>query len=281
MLGPFAFGSDLTDMTVKEYVSANRPEHSVRIRQGVGTLFGRLAHKSLIQFFSPVSRIEWGSHLVAVETRGRRMTAHAVIITPSTAVLASDKISFAPSLPVAYTEAINKLKLGSCDRVAIELADNQLGLPMDELLFEKAAGRLTAAGHTNFMGSRLCYVQLGGKPCAELADEGEAAQTKFAVDWLVAQFGSGIRKSIKRTHATRWNKEPWTLGAFSYASPGGRAARKVLAQPLSDRIWFAGEAVHESLWGTVAGAWETGERAAHVIEHRLFPSGQYSYARGK
>jgi len=149
--------------------------------------------------------------------------------------------------------------------VAIELIDNQLGLPTDEILFEKAADRHTAAGHTNFMGSRLCYVQLGGKTCAALADEGEAALTTFAVDWLVAQFGSGIRKSIKRTHARRWNKQPWALGAFSYASPGGRAARKVLSQPLSDRIWFAGEAAHESLWGTVAGALETGERAANGV----------------
>ncbi len=27
-------------------------------------------------------------------------------------------------------------------------------------------------------------------------------------------------------------------------------------------MWFAGEAVHELLWGTVGGAWESGERAA-------------------
>jgi monoamine oxidase len=269
VLGPFPYGSDLTDMSVKEYVTANRPERSVRIRQGVGALIGRLAHRLPVQFFSPVSRIEWGSDVVTVEKRGQRMTAHAVIITASTGVLASGKINFKPSLPVKYAEAINKLKLGNSDRVAIELADNQLGLPVDEILFEKAADRRTAAGHTNFMGSRLCYVQLGGRPCAELADEGEAALTAFAVDWLVAQFGSGVRKSIKRTHATRWSKQPWALGASTYASPGGRAARKALAQPLSERVWFAGEAVHESLWGTVAGAWETGERAANSVINQL------------
>jgi hypothetical protein len=27
-------------------------------------------------------------------------------------------------------------------------------------------------------------------------------------------------------------------------------------------MWFAGEAVHETLWGTVGGAWASGERAA-------------------
>ena len=33
-------------------------------------------------------------------------------------------------------------------------------------------------------------------------------------------------------------------------------------EPINNRIFFAGEAVHERLWGTVGGAWESGERAA-------------------
>jgi hypothetical protein len=33
-------------------------------------------------------------------------------------------------------------------------------------------------------------------------------------------------------------------------------------EPVRERIYFAGEAVHETLWGTMAGAWDSGERAA-------------------
>jgi hypothetical protein len=36
-----------------------------------------------------------------------------------------------------------------------------------------------------------------------------------------------------------------------------------------DRLWFAGEAVHETLWGTVGGAWESGEHAADTALKRL------------
>ena len=43
-------------------------------------------------------------------------------------------------------------------------------------------------------------------------------------------------------------------------------------EPLRDRIFFAGEAVHETLWGTVGGAWESGERAADAAL-RLFGIG--------
>ena len=59
------------------------------------------------------------------------------------------------------------------------------------------------------------------------------------------------------------------LGAFSAAAPGGQSARRTLMEPVHDAIWFAGEAVHETLWGTVGGAWESGERAADAVLHRL------------
>jgi monoamine oxidase len=81
-----------------------------------------------------------------------------------------------------------------------------------------------------------------------------------------------MKKTITRAGVTRWNAEALALGAMSAAVPGGHAARAVLAEPVRDAVWFAGEAVHETLWGTVGGAWESGERAADAVLRRL--SGQ-------
>ena len=72
-----------------------------------------------------------------------------------------------------------------------------------------------------------------------------------------------------RVQATSWTKDPWTLGAFSSAPPGAQEARKALSEPLKDVVWFAGEAVHQTLWGTVGGAWQNGERAADAVIARL------------
>jgi monoamine oxidase len=122
----------------------------------------------------------------------------------------------------------------------------------------------------NVSGSRLCVVEVAGKLAADLAEDGEAAMTAFAIDWLAGLFGSDLKRAgVKRTHATRWMKEPWVLGAFSAASPGGQWARTVLSDSLNEHLWFAGEAVHETLWGTLAGAWEAGERAADAAIKRL------------
>ena len=79
-----------------------------------------------------------------------------------------------------------------------------------------------------------------------------------------------VKKAVKRRHATNWAKEPWALGAFSAAAVNGQPARKILMEPVG-RLYFAGEAAHETLWGTVGGAWESGERAADAILKRLWP----------
>jgi hypothetical protein len=44
-----------------------------------------------------------------------------------------------------------------------------------------------------------------------------------------------------------------------------------MMESVNDTIWFAGEAAHETLWGTVGGAWDSGERAAAAVLARLGP----------
>jgi Flavin containing amine oxidoreductase len=135
----------------------------------------------------------------------------------------------------------------------------------DEVLFEKATGTETAALLANVSGTSLCIVEVGGGFGRDLASRGEGTMTAFALDWLTKLYGSDVKKAVKRKSATNWNKEPYVLGASSAAVPGGQPARRLLMQSLGSRVWFAGEAAHETLWGTVGGAWESGDRAAMAV----------------
>jgi len=203
-------------------------------------------------------------------TRGR-FNASAVIITASTGVLSKGKIKFDPPLPQRHLDAIAKLPLGSYDHIALELEGNPLGLQNDELVFEKATSNRTAALLANVSGRPLCLIEVGGRFGAGLAAQGEAAMVAFATDWLGELYGADIKKAVRRKHATNWAKEPWALGAFSAAQVGGQSSRRTLMEPLASRVYFAGEAVHETLWGTVGGAWESGERAAETVLKRYSP----------
>ena len=78
-----------------------------------------------------------------------------------------------------------------------------------------------------------------------------------------------MKKAVGRTQTTQWSKEQWTQGAIATASPGWQGARRILMEPIRNRVFFAGEAVHETAWGTVGGAWESGTRAADAVVRRV------------
>ncbi len=71
----------------------------------------------------------------------------------------------------------------------------------------------------NLSGSKLCFVDVAGKLGARLAEEGEAAMAAFALDWLASLYGSEVKQAVRRTHATRWNKEPWVAATPLGANP--------------------------------------------------------------
>ena len=273
VLGPFGCAKDLADVSTADFArSAGRDTDSF-CRQGLGALIARLGDGLPVQLSNPATRIDWSERsYIEIRTARGRFTTRTVIVTVSTGVLATDKPRFDPDLPRRYVDAIEKLRLGSYDHIALELPGNPLGLRPDELVFEKSDSARTAAILANIAGTALCTIEVAGKFGSDLAAAGEPAMVSFALEWLSGLYGADIRKAVKRTSATRWNHEPWTLGAFSAAAPGGQAARAVLAEPVRDRIFFAGEATHETLWGTVGGAWASGERAAALALRRLgFP----------
>jgi len=266
VLGPYGCSKELADVSTADLSRSGERDNNAFCRQGFGTLLARLAAPLPVLVATPVKTIEWWSRArIEVETTKGQFKTGLVILTVSTNVLTGGKLKLAPDLPKRHLEAATKLKLGSRDHVALELTGNPLGLRSDELVFEKSESRQTAAILGNMSGSTICVLDVGGNFGRDLSAKGEAAMIDFAISWLGGLYGADIKNAVKRRHATRWNNEPWVLGAASAAAPGAQSARKVLAEPISNRIFLAGEATHETRWGTVNGAWESGERAADAV----------------
>jgi monoamine oxidase len=264
MMGPFATGKDLNEISAFDMARAIDRDSDAFCRQGYGALLAKLAAGLPAQLSTPVDAIYWDKKL-AIDTTKGNILARAAIITVSTNVLTSDKIEFIPPLPKRQLDAAGKLALGSYDHIALDMPGNPLGLQKDDMVFEQASGTRTAALLANVSGTSLHLVDVAGAFGRELAAKGEPAMVDFAGEWLSSLFGSNAKRAIKKSHATRWNENPFALGAMSAAGPGNADARKVLMEPLGGKIWFAGEALHDSQWGTVGGAWESGTRAAEAV----------------
>ena len=158
--------------------------------------------------------------------------------------------------------------LGSYDHIALQLPGNPLGLGRDEVLIEQSHSTRTALLCANIAGASLCVIDVAGSFGRDLASQGEPAMIGFAVEWLTSLFGSDAALSVKQSSTTHWDAAPFALGAMSVAAPGGQPSRKILTEPLGS-LFLAGEATHETLWGTVEGAWDSGERAANAALQKI------------
>jgi monoamine oxidase len=268
VLGASATGKDLKDLSAMDRARAPHRHAAIGCEQGLGALLATLGGSLPISLSTPASRVTWAGRDIGVETGAGRIGARAVIVTVSTNVLASGNIRFTPDLPKRQLDAAAKLSLGSYDRIALWLSDNPFGLGPGETMIEQSSDGKTALLTGSTTGSSLCTIDIAGRFGRDLSAQGEAAMVDFAREWLTKLFGSDAAAAVQRSAATRWNAAPHILGAMSAAEVGGQPSRKVLMEPLGS-LFLAGEAAHETLWGTLDGAWESGERAADAALRKI------------
>src|SRR5437868_11024747 len=268
VLGASFSGKDLKDVSVGDKSRAQDRNTAIACRQGLGTLIAKLGEQVPLSLSTPASRISWSNRDVMVETSAGKIVARAAVVTVSSNVLAAGNIKFAPDIPKRMLDAAAKLSLGSYDRIALQMSGDPLGLARDDVVIEQSNSTKTALISANIGGSSLCTIDVAGSFGRELSAQGEKAMVAFAVEWLTKLYGSEAAAAVKKSSATRWNAAPFALGAMSAAGPGGQSSRKVLTEPIGC-MYLAGEATHETLWGTIDGAWESGERAAEAAWRRI------------
>jgi monoamine oxidase len=273
VLGPLTCAKDLEDVSTVDLSRAEDRPDDVMIRDGTAALIAAAGKSLALEFNTAVQRVDMGGRgRVELGTSRGTLTARTVIVTASTNVLGSDRVRFSPSLPAQHAAALAKLSLGTYERAIFELPGNPFNFGADERIIFKTDNSKAVMLHTRVGGSDLVYADLAGRFGRELSNAGDAVVAGFISEELAARFGAGAKPSLGKIELTHWSKEPWVQGGFSAAAPGAAASRRALMEPIYDRVFLAGEAAHETLWGTVAGAALSGERAADAALRYLGPS---------
>jgi monoamine oxidase len=111
----------------------------------------------------------------------------------------------------------------------------------------------------------MATLYLGGIQCRDLALAGPETMLDYAREMLGRLFGPEILKDVARAQTTQWTTNACIGGAYSVLVPGGGEARAALAQPLDDKLFFAGEATSPDAFQTAHGAWQSGLDALKQI----------------
>lgn len=236
-----------------------------------------------------VKSVSWRDREVVVDCVAgagnleRTIRASAAVVTLPIGVWKSaseqeGSIRFDPPLD-EKARAISQIEVGHVVKIVMRFAERF----WDDSAFLKKRGA-TASQPVNFVHSSDRFVPTwwtgapvrvptvtawaGGHAADALLAEGESGMTDRALDSMSKAFGMRRRtldELLSGTWSHNWQADPFSRGAYSYAGVGGSGAHKQLARPLRSTLFFAGEATNGEQTGTVAGAVESGKRAAKEL----------------
>ena len=234
-----------------------------RVRRGYGALMAAYGEPLPIAFNCNVTLIDHSGQRLRIETSQGTVSADRVIVTVPTNLIADGAIRFSPDLPEKIEAAAN-LPLGLADKVMLALDDAE-ELPADGNLRGMTMRAEMGTYHLRPFGQPCIEGFFGGRFAQALEDAGDGAIAAHSIDEIVSFLGNDFRRKLKPLKESRWAHDPFARGSYSHALPGHAGKRAVLAAPVDDRLFFAGEATSPHFFSTAHGAHDSGERAAKEV----------------
>ncbi len=216
--------------------------------------------KDSIQLNTPIEKIDYSSDQINItDQSGNTYNADKVIITVPITILQDGDIEFIPALPTAKTDAFNKIGMGAGMKVFLKFSYKFF----DENI---AGGSICAAYADDSVGKKgadnvlLAFVM--GKQAEYLTSLGsDAAIVNALLGELDTMYDGQATATYQDAHVENWTTNPYVKGAYSYSKVGIGNARSIAAEPIANKLFFAGEAMNiNGNHQTVHGAVETGYR---------------------
>lgn len=254
----FISGAAPAEVSSADLAADSSTDTDLPIGEGLGALVAHLGRNLPIRTAAPVSAVDWSRATVRVTTAAGTLRCRHVLLTVPSNVLGSGAIAFTPALPIDKQTAIAQLPQGTNEKVFV---------PLRSALVE--GGNVNV--YSSVSSEDACHLQVQpfGRPCvmgyfgseaaAAVAHLGDTGAGDLMRSLLADLYGSKAGAKVGEGIVTQWVRDPYSQGAYSYARPGERAAREVLAAPLAERLFFAGEATYPAHYATVHGAFLSGQ----------------------
>ena len=238
---------------------------------GYTQITDRLADGLDVKLGHVVSAIAYDDEGVVITTSRGVFRGNQVIITLPLGVLREGTVTFSPDLPDRKRNAIQNLQMGTLNKIALRFGE--LFWPAEPhflgYLDDDADRSMNLLNLHPYIGESALVAFARGAHARSLEQLSTADVVDQVMEDLRRMFGSSIGDPTNATF-TRWHGDPFARGSYSHVPPGGSIADyEELAQPVADRLFFAGEATTRRYPGTVHGALLSGEREADRIAERV------------
>ena len=264
------YAADTSDLS---FLNWNQDEGfdgpSVLFPGGYIQIVDRLATGLEIRLSQSVRHIEHNQKGIRITTDRDTFEAERAIVTLPLGVLKREVVRFTPPLPEGKLNAIRKLGMGVLNKLYLRFPRIFWPREMD-LVGVIAASKSEWTEWIN-------YYKYNGEPVLLALNAGAYGRRLEALSdsEVIAAAMLALRKIYGKSIPdptgallTRWNSDPFTFGSYSFLQPGASGKDyDALAEPLGERLFFAGEATSRRYPATVQGAFLSGEREARRINN--------------
>jgi monoamine oxidase len=279
---------------LREMQADHAGKDEFRIREGYAPLLDYLARDLNIQFNARVTAIQWnnpgitayyaeqshtdmspsraefmpllefGEGQICEANTGRGQTARACIITLPVSLLKSNAIHFDPPLDSRKQNAIASFQMEHATKLIYQFTER---LWDDSLIYMAHTGSVTrwwTPGYSRPDAPPIISAYVTANYAQHLDNMPESDALALGLRELSDLIGvKDLSSHLVSARRISWMDDPLTRGGYASLPPGHADARVILAEPVANTLFFAGEATaYDSNPQTVHGAFESGIRAA-------------------
>jgi len=224
-----------------------------------------------IKYNQFVQTIDYSYQSLIVKTNSSEYKADYVICSVPLGILKSKLVQFIPELPDNYQKSINKIPMGNVTKALLKFPHSFW--PVSTQYFgniSKTKGKWPYfVNYRKFSNSNILLALSFG----DYAQHAENLSNEQIKDELLIVLKRMFGKNIPEPESiiiSRWSKDPFTLGAYSYTGVGITPNDfNQLAVPINQNLFLIGEHTTFNYHGTVHGAYLSGIAAADKIIKQL------------
>ena len=283
--GNWDMGKDWIDFSNSDYQQS--PDYyalpDFLCREGYGALLVHSAGDVVprVRLNTRAEDISVSDGSVTVKTNSDELNARACIVTVSAGVVVAG-LDGKPDSPVIHNMppklqlAFRAMPMGCFERVVFEFDQDLFGgkehqyhlFRVEDINHGRPEGIVFTS---NAFHPNVVYADFGGSYAERLIDTGRDAMYAAAIRELTDMLGVDVSSHLVNSFRSYWKEHSYYRGSYAAPLPGNAHQRKVLidADPIDDAIYFAGEAICDKEWATVAGAHKSGCLAAMKVLEKL------------